>query len=93
MTNSGNFKDGNKKGKGRPKGSPNKTTAEIRAAFKILLNNNLDDIQKHLDIVAAESSIEYIKLILKLTVYSLPTLNSVQDILLLYPATYKFDVQ
>ena len=76
----GQFQKGNKRGKGRPKNSTNKSTKELREIFTFLLDSNLDDIQKKLDIVAEENPAKYIELILKLTEFALPKLNAVQQI-------------
>jgi hypothetical protein len=89
----GQFQKGNTKGKGRPKNAVNKSTKELRAAFKFLLNNNLDELQETLDIIRVENPAKYIELILKLTEYSLPKLNSVQEVVQLDPQTYQVDFQ
>jgi hypothetical protein len=90
---SGQFKKGNKASKGRPKNAVNKSTKELRAAFKILLDNNLDELQETLDIIRTKNPAKYIELILKLTEYSLPKLNSVQEVVQLDAQTYKVDFQ
>ena len=40
------FEKGNKLGKGRPKGSANKSSDKIRDAFALLLEDNLEQIKK-----------------------------------------------
>jgi hypothetical protein len=60
------FKTGNSGG-GRPKGSTNKSTSEVRAMFTELLENNLPTVQKKLTQIGHENPIKYLELLLKLS--------------------------
>ena len=62
-----------KKYGGREKGTPNRTTAEIRDKFQILLSDNLDKLQDDLDKLDPE---ERLKILLQLSKFVLPTLKS-----------------
>jgi hypothetical protein len=59
---------------GRPKGSKNIATAEIRERFNLLVENNIDKLQK--DISSLEP-FQRIKVIIELSKFILPTLKSV----------------
>ena len=52
---------------GRPKGKPNKTTAEIREAYQLLVENNLENMTLWLTDVAADSPEKAMDLMLKLS--------------------------
>lgn len=82
------FKTGNSGG-GRPKGSTNKTTKEIRLLFTELLENNLPSVQEKLNQIGDENPIKYIELLLKLSEYAIPKLTGVQQVQVLEPQTYK----
>lgn len=60
--------------KGRPKGKPNKTTAEIREAYQLLVENNLENMTLWLTDVAADSPEKAMDLMLKLSEYMIPKL-------------------
>ena len=60
--------------KGRPKGKPNKTTAEIRDAYQRLVEDNLTNMTKWLGDVAMENPEKAMDLILKLSEYMIPKL-------------------
>jgi hypothetical protein len=68
------FEKGNTFGQGRPKGSPNKATKEIREAYQRLLEDNLDNMSIWLAQVAAEDPNKAVDLMLKLSEYILPKL-------------------
>lgn len=60
---------------GRPKGSPNKATADARLAFKNLMDKNTPKMQAWLDEVAKEDPARAMELVLKLAEYVLPKLQ------------------
>jgi hypothetical protein len=60
--------------KGRPKGKPNKTTAEIREAYQKLVEDNLTNMTEWLTQVAAENPERAMDLMLKLSEYMIPKL-------------------
>lgn len=68
------FEKGNKLGKGRPPGSPNKSTQEIRDAYKKLLEDNLDNMSLWLAQIAADDPNKAVDMMLKLSEYILPKL-------------------
>lgn len=57
------------------KGIPNKTTAEIREGFQLLVENNLDKIEIWLDKVAQENPLKALEIIHKFGEYILPKLS------------------
>ncbi len=59
---------------GRPKGVPNKATADAREAFKKLMEKNTPKMQKWLDEVAQEDPAKAMELMLKLAEFVLPKL-------------------
>jgi hypothetical protein len=59
---------------GRKKGSPNKTTTEIRDAFQILIENNLDQLQNDLDYL---EPLARIKILIELAKFILPQMKSI----------------
>ena len=60
---------------GRSKGTPNKTTAEIRNEFQLLISNNIEVLQQ--DIEPLEPK-ERIKTIIELSKFVLPTLKAIE---------------
>jgi len=44
---------------GRPKGTPNKTTTEIKERFQLLLENNIDRLQSDFDKLQPNERIRY----------------------------------
>ncbi len=52
MANDGLFKKGKKPGPGRPKGLPNKATANAREAIARFVDGNADKLQSWLDEIA-----------------------------------------
>lgn len=62
---------------GRPKGTPNKTTVEIKNIITDLLSNNIDKMQQWIDEVAMESPREAVKIMMQLMEYTLPKLSRV----------------
>lgn len=59
---------------GRKKGSPNKTTVEIRDAFQILIENNLNQLQDDLDYL---EPLARIKVLIELSKFILPQMKAV----------------
>lgn len=60
---------------GRPKGTPNKTTAEIREAFQKLISNNLPKLEADLDELEPR---DRVKFIIEFTKFVLPSLRATQ---------------
>tara|TARA_R110000772_G_scaffold77311_3_gene166614 strand:+ start:2537 stop:2848 length:312 start_codon:yes stop_codon:yes gene_type:complete len=60
---------------GRPKGSKNKITEEIREAFQMVLENKLPDLERWLQQTAQEDPAKAIDLMLKLSNRFLPELS------------------
>jgi len=60
---------------GRPKGTPNKDTAQIRNSFQLLIENNLEQIEK--DFKALEPK-DRIKAILDLAKFVIPLLKATE---------------
>ena len=69
------FKKGHKLGKGRPKGSGNKTTTETREAFKKFVEDNTSKFQGWIDRVAADDPEKALKLVIDTAEYILPKLS------------------
>ena len=59
----GNTENINKKG--RPKGTPNKTTEEIRALLQEFLSKNLEDIQDSYNSLEAKDKLTFIDRLLR----------------------------
>lgn len=71
----GQFKSGNSAGQGRPKGSRNRITDEIRETFLNFINSNLEGLQKDFDKLDPK---ERFDVIFKLSKFVLPTLKAVE---------------
>ena len=70
------FEKNNKLGKsGRPKNSPNKATSEIRKAFQMLVNDNLQQLE--IDLKALEPK-DRIAAIVSLTKFIVPQLKQTE---------------
>ena len=63
-----------KKYGGREKGTPNRTTKELRSVLKDILYQELEEIEKHLNELEPKERIE---LVLKLMPYTLSKVNSI----------------
>ena len=61
--------------KGRPRGSQNRATKDVREAFKKLIENNLDNMEIWLEEVAKESPSKALQIIKDLSEYILPKLQ------------------
>lgn len=66
------FQKGNKAGKGRPKGTPNKTTAEIKEIITRIVGNQLEHIEKDLEKIRKSDPAEAMRLSSKFIDYVLP---------------------
>lgn len=69
----GQFK-GIRNNNGRPKGTPNKTTNEIRQKFNDFIDNNLEKLQKDLDKLTPK---ERVDAVIRLLPYIIPKLSEV----------------
>jgi hypothetical protein len=67
------FEKGNKLGKGRPKGSANKSSDKIRDAFALLLEENLEQIKQDFEELEPEKRV---KLFLDMSKYIVPQLKA-----------------
>lgn len=59
---------------GRKKGTPNKSTIEIREAYQKLVEGNLDNMTKWLDTIAKDNPEKAMDMMLKLSEYMIPKL-------------------
>ena len=66
----------NQKFGGRTKGTPNKTTAELRERFTLLLETNIDRIQSDLDTLEPK---DRIRTLLEISKFIIPTLKAVDN--------------
>ncbi len=69
-----------KKFGGRKKGTPNKTTKEIKEAFEMIVDNNLSNIDEWIKNIADDNPEKAINIILKFAEYVLPKLNKTEYI-------------
>lgn len=60
---------------GRPKGSANRNTTDIRNNFKLLIENNLDKLQSDLNQLEPR---DRLKMMIDLSKFILPTLKAVE---------------
>lgn len=75
-TNRGSIKKGEVRNpRGRGKGTPNKTTAEIREAFQMLIESALPDIQEWLRKVAEDNPEKALNIVERYADYILPKLQ------------------
>ena len=63
---------------GRPQGTPNKDTAEIKAVFKKLLENNIETLQEDFD---ALHPVQRIKFLLEVASFILPKMKSTEMVI------------
>jgi hypothetical protein len=61
---------------GRQKGTPNRTTKEIKEAINLIVSNNIDRLQDDIDSLEPK---ERIKVICDLLNYTIPKLQSIQQ--------------
>ncbi len=82
-----------KKFGGREKGTLNKHTKEIRTAYKLLIENNLDNMTNWINSIAENNPEKALDIIIKLSEYVVPKLNrteikdvtSIDDLLRMNP--------
>jgi hypothetical protein len=60
---------------GRPTGTPNKITAEVRTAFLLLLEKNIPQLQ---DDINSLEPFQRIKIIIELSKFVIPTIKAVE---------------
>jgi hypothetical protein len=60
---------------GRPKGALNVSTAEIRAKFNLLIENNIDRLQTDIDSLEPKDRIQ---LLIQISKFVLPTLKTME---------------
>ena len=63
---------------GRPKGTVNKSTEQIRNFYQSFLETNMEKMQQLFDEVAAENPSKAIELILKVSEFVIPKLKAVE---------------
>lgn len=66
---------GKREGAGRPKGSPNKSTKEIRDAFQCFVENNVGNFEEWIARVAEKNPAKALELVTNLGEYILPKLS------------------
>jgi hypothetical protein len=59
---------------GRPVGVPNKNTSAIKEAYQMLIENNLDNLTKWLQLIAEKDPEKAIRIISDLSEYVIPKL-------------------
>ncbi len=67
-------KGGKREGSGRPKGSENKATKDIREAYKLLIENNLVNLQGWIEKIAEDNPAKAIELLNSMSEYIIPKL-------------------
>ena len=60
---------------GRKKGTPNRTTADWRAAIALIAERNIEELEQWLDQVAEEDPARACDVLLKLAEYAVPKLR------------------
>jgi len=70
---SGSFKKGTKVH--RPKGVPNKATRDIKEAYRLLIENNLDNLTKWVEQIAKKNPEKAIYILADLSEFVLPKLS------------------
>ena len=69
------FESNHKLSEGRPRGSKNKASENVRNNFQMLVENNLGQVQKDIDTL---EPYERIKVIMQLSKFILPQLKSIE---------------
>jgi hypothetical protein len=70
------FDKGNTLSKGRPKGAPNKTTAELRLMINQIISTNLETIQEDIKILTPKNRIDVIINLLQFVTPKMKTTNT-----------------
>ena len=70
------FDKGNTLSKGRPKGAPNKTTAELRLMINKIISNNLETIQEDIKKLTPKNRIDVIINLLQYVTPKMKTTNT-----------------
>lgn len=77
MENNGRVKKGQVLNpNGRPKGSKNKATTEIRERFKNFVENHIEDLDKHFNDLEPKDKFKFI---IDISKFVLPTLKSIEQ--------------
>ena len=71
------FEKGNKLGKGRPKGSPNRSTEMMKVNLARAVNMGLDFLKEDYQKLREEDPAKALNILTKLMEYSIPKLKSV----------------
>lgn len=74
------YEKGHKKIGGRKKGSENKTTKDIREAYRQLIENNLDNMTSWLKTIASKNPEKAIYILSDLSEYVLPKLQRTEHV-------------
>ena len=69
------FEEGNNLSTGRPKGSPNKVTKDVRDAYKEFVEDNVGSFQAWIEEVAKTNPAKALELVANLSEYFLPKLS------------------
>ena len=71
------FEKGNKLGKGRPKGAPNRSTEQMKVTLNRAINMGLDYLKEDYEKLRKEDPAKALAILTKLMDFSLPKLKSV----------------
>lgn len=70
------FKKGNKYGKGRPKGSLNRSTEQMKLTIARAVNEQLSELKSDLDKIREEDPAKALAISIKLMEYTIPKLKA-----------------
>jgi hypothetical protein len=70
------FQKGNKYGKGRPKGSLNRSTEQMKLTIARAVNEQLSELKKDLDEIRKEDPAKALAISIKLMEYTIPKLKA-----------------
>lgn len=68
-------KGGKRSGAGRPKGSPNKSTADVRAAIALIAQNKISEVERWLTRGAKDDPLGAARTFVQLLEYHIPKLS------------------